>query len=72
MPGTSATITVVGRVRDNIVLTKNPDETTNDLEVVFKENSTDFVDGDTQVIMQFKDKILKKQEGFSKKARYCG
>ncbi len=59
--GASASIKVVSRVRHNMILTKDANEVVNFLEVVFKENPTDFVEADNQVMMQFNTTILKKQ-----------
>jgi uncharacterized repeat protein (TIGR01451 family) len=61
LPGSTATITVVGRVSRHLILTKELSEVGNMLEVVFKENPTDLVEADNQVIMQFDFKVLKKQ-----------
>lgn len=59
-PGSIATITVVGRVSRNVVLTKEVSEFGNMLEIVFKANPTDLVTSDEQLFMQFNFKILKK------------
>lgn len=58
--GSTATITVVGRVSRHIVLTKELSEFGNMLEVVFKVTPTDLVEADNQLFMQFDFKVLKK------------
>jgi len=59
-PGSTATITIVGRVSRHLVLNEGISEAGNMLEIVFKANPTDLVETDNQVFMQFNFKILKK------------
>jgi uncharacterized repeat protein (TIGR01451 family) len=59
--GASANIKVVARVQRNPLLNNGVSKVGNILEVVFKENATDFIEADNQVMMQFNTTILKKQ-----------
>lgn len=59
--GGTATITVVARVRPNIMLTKDKTEVGNLLEVVFKETPTDLIESRGQIHKQFNTTILKKR-----------
>jgi len=59
-PGASVTITIVGRVAAQPLLSDGINERVSELEAVFKANSTDLVDADNQIFMRFDFKILKK------------
>lgn len=59
-PGSSATITIVGRVAAQPLLKDGINGRVGELEAVFKANSTDLVEADNQLFMRFTFKILKK------------
>jgi len=59
-PGSTAVITIVGRVVGQPLLTEGINERGSMLEVVFKASPTDLVEGDNQIFMRFNFKILKK------------
>jgi uncharacterized repeat protein (TIGR01451 family) len=59
--GSTATITVTAKVRGNLFLTKNSTELSNLLELVFKENPTDFVVAENQIFAQFSTTIIREQ-----------
>lgn len=58
--GATATITIVARLHDN-PLTKDGSKLGNQVEVNFKENSTDFVEADNQIFKDFTTTITRKQ-----------
>jgi uncharacterized repeat protein (TIGR01451 family) len=57
--GGMVTIKVISRVADNPMLTKNVSELGNFLEVIFKENPTDFVEADNQILIQFNTPVVR-------------
>lgn len=58
--GSTATITIVGRVSRHLVLNEGISERGNPLQLVFKANPTDLVNSDGQLFRQYDFKILKK------------
>jgi hypothetical protein len=58
--GSTATITIVGRVSQHLLLSEGISDRGNTLELVFKASPTDLVDIDSQLFKQFDFKILKK------------
>jgi uncharacterized repeat protein (TIGR01451 family) len=58
--GATATITIVGRVAAQPLLNDGINERANELEAVFKANSTDLVEANNQIFMRFDFNILKK------------
>ena len=59
-PGSTATITIAGRVASQPLLNDGINERVGELEAVFKANSTDLVDADNQLFTRFDFKILKR------------
>lgn len=60
-PGSTAVITIVGRVSGQPLLTEGINKRGGMLEAVFKANSTDLVEADNQIFMRFDFEILKKR-----------
>lgn len=59
-PNSTVTITIVGRVSPNTVLTKEISDFGNMLEIVFKANPTDLINVDNQIFKEFDFKIRRK------------